>query len=210
MRIHLSILAWLAFFLSPAASGAWPYGYMQKLQNRVADAEGLPRFKDGDELQSAIDNGELVRVEDTEAYRLDMTLGEKDPEHRFRYAYVQPWTKDFIDQELAALHNEFGTRYVITSLVRTQRYQERLCGRRGRNANAICGRSGWRRSAHLTGATVDIGRIGLSEKEQTSIRKRLKELARLHKVIYIEEGGSQLCFHIMVRPSYRTGVTDRR
>jgi hypothetical protein len=204
MRTFWLVLAFLLLIaFLPTHAEAGPYGYMQILQNDLADRYRLPRFKNLDQLKAFIKAGMLVKVVNTDAYILDPTFGEKDPDHRELYAHVQPWTKAFLDRELGTAHEKFGTRYVITSLVRTQKYQDLLCGLHGRrNVNAICGGHGWKRSAHLTGAVVDIGRLGLTAEEQTWMRRRLNVLRSHGKLVYIPEGGQQYCFHIMVLPSY--------
>lgn len=181
------------------ADGRRPHGYMQRLQNALADRYHLPRFQDRDELSAYIKDGKLAKLADTDAYLLDSTFGEKDPDHRALYAHVQPWTKAFLDTEVGSWHAKLDKRFVVTSGVRTQKYQNLLCHG---NANAICGGTGWRRSAHLTGATIDIGRVGLSEQEQDYIEGRLNALTRQGKLVYIAESGQQYCFHIMVLPSY--------
>jgi hypothetical protein len=211
MRIPspVTVILPLILLLSGAAE-AHPHGYMQRLQNDLADRYHLPRFKDIGQLKAYIKAGKMARVEDTDAYRLDATFGEKDPDHRDTYAHVQPWTKAFLDREIGAAHAKFGTQYVITSLVRTQKYQNMLCHG---NANAICGGYGWKRSAHLTGATVDIGRLGLTEEEQDWLEHRLNVLWRQGKLVYIAEAGQQYCLHIMVLPTYlddgKVAVTKR-
>jgi hypothetical protein len=211
MRIFPSLLAILpCLALFSAKAEAHPRGYMQRLQNDLADRYHLPRFQSLGQLNAYIKSGKLVRVEPTAAYEFDKTFAEKDPDHRAAYAHVWPWTKAFLDKELSALHAEYGTRYVITSEVRTQPYQNLLCSSRhgGKNVNAICGCTGWHRSAHLTGAAVDIGRVGLSEKEQAAIRHRLDALWAQGKLVYIQENGSQYCFHIMVLPPYAMHPAD--
>lgn len=200
MRIPSQVKAILPLILLYCSfAEARPYGHMQRLQNDLADRYRLPRFRDFGELLSYVKEGKLSKVEDTAAYRLDVTLGERDPGHRDAYAHVQPWTKAFLDRELGAAHAKFHRQYVITSLVRTQAYQDLLCHE---NANAICGGHGWKRSAHLTGATVDIGRLGLAEEEQAWIERRLNVLWRQGKLVYILEAGQQYCLHVMVLPTY--------
>lgn len=217
MPFYSPLLVFLPLIaLFSATAEARPHRFMQALQNELADHYHLPRFRDIGQLRASINSGKLVKVEETDAYSFDPTFGERDPEHRQLYAHVQPWTKAFLDRELGAAHAKFGTRYVITSMVRTQQYQDMLCGKRSgrRNANAICGARGWQRSAHLTGATVDIGRLGLSDTEQDWIRHRLNMLLLRGKLVYIAEAGQQYCFHIMVLPSYdraaKTDSNDRR
>ncbi len=199
MRKFICMLALLAFLGSLTVDAhARPRGWAQKRQNAAADRHDLTRLEDRSELQRFVDKGLLVEIASTDAYVIDDTLGEKDPDHRRLYRYARPWTKSFLDREIGAAHDMFGTRYVITSLVRTRAYQKKLCRS---NGNAICGAAGWRQSSHLTGATVDISRVGLSRKEEAWLRSHLNALQDAGKILYIPER-SQYCFHIMVLPSY--------
>jgi hypothetical protein len=56
-------------------------------------------------------------------------------------------------------------------------------------------------SPHLTGATIDIGKQGLSGKEITWLRNQLLGLQQAGR-IDVEEEFAQACFHITVYKSY--------
>jgi uncharacterized protein YcbK (DUF882 family) len=197
MRKFISTLVLLAFLLFPNTA-ADARGRAQKRQNAAADKHDLTRIKNRDQLRKFIDAGLLVLVDDTDAYVISDELGEKDPKHRRLYKHARQYTKDFLDDLLSEAHRKFGSRYVVTSLVRTVDYQRKLCRS---NGNAICGSRGWKRSSHLTGAAVDISYVGMSKKERKWFRKELKRLQADGKIIYIREF-SQACFHIMVLPNY--------
>ncbi len=204
MRKIICLFVLLAFLGSLSIDvDARPRGWAQKRQNAAADRHDLTRLEDRSELQGFIDKGLLVEIVSTDAYVIDETLGEMDPDHRRLYRYARPWTKAFLDREVGDAHDRFGTRYVITSLVRTREYQKKLCRS---NGNAICGGTGWKQSSHLTGATVDISRVRMSRKEEAWWRRRLNALQDAGKIVYVPER-RQYCFHIMVVPAY--SATDK-
>jgi hypothetical protein len=111
-----------------------------------------------------------------------------------------------MDKELGAGHAKFGHRFKITSLVRTDAYQGRIC--RSGNGAAICGGDWWEQSLHLTGATVDISKEGMSGKTLAWMRKRLVQLQEQGLASAIEERGA---FHVFVRRAYGKAAkkTDR-
>ncbi len=171
----------------------------QKIQNAVADRYELTRLADSVQLSAFIASGRLVPIRATDAYVISGSLGEMDPAQRRLYAHARPYTKRFLDDVLGEAHQKFGSRYVITSLVRTIEYQRKLCRA---NGNAICGLRGWKRSSHLTGASVDISYLRLSALERRWLLKRLRALARARRIAFVREV-NQACFHVMVFPRDR-------
>lgn len=168
----------------------------QKRANRGATDDDLSRLDDRAELERFIAKGWLVPIGGTSAYYLD-AIGGHDPGHEDLYRHARPWTKRFLDKELGAAHAKFGHQFKITSLVRTQWYQDRIC--RSGNGAAICGGEWWEQSLHLTGATVDISKEGMSRKTLAWMRKRLVRLQSQGLVAAIEERGA---FHVFVRKAY--------
>jgi len=168
----------------------------QKRHNRAADADGLSRLDDRADLERFISAGLLVEVADTDAYYLD-ALGGHDASHADLYAHARPWTKRFLDRELGDAHAKFGHRFKVTSLVRTARYQKKICA--AGNRAAVCGTDWWEQSLHLTGATVDVSKEGMSSKTLAWMRKRLVRLQDQGLVAAIEEAGA---FHVFVRKAY--------
>jgi len=81
--------------------------------------------------------------------------------------------------------------------VLTVEYQKRLMGTNGNAAAA----EGDIASPHLTGATIDIAKVGLSRKELAWMRGRLLALEGAGK-LDVEEEFEQTCFHITVYKSY--------
>jgi hypothetical protein len=194
MRLIIIPLLFLAYASPLQASTA-----SQQRQNRAADRYGLKRFKDRAELRSSIEQGGLVPIKGTAAYELDEGLGSSDDGHQALYRHARPWTKDFLDRELSALHEATGVRFRVTSLVRTEAYQQALS--RGGNRAAIHGPRWWQRSSHLTGATVDISWLDLDRRVTAQLKKRLVELQRQGQVEFIMESYHK-CFHVMVLPTY--------
>jgi hypothetical protein len=76
-------------------------------------------------------------------------------------------------------------------------YQKRLMGTNGNAAAA----EGEIVSPHLTGATIDIAKNGLSRQEMAWMRTRLLALEQAGK-IDVEEEFQQACFHITVYKNY--------
>lgn len=164
--------------------------------NLGADADGLSRIEDRAQLRDFIEAGLLVPIGGTASYRLE-TVGGHDSGHAHLYAHARPWTRRFLDAELGTLRRTFGLRAKVTSLVRTADYQRTLC--RSGNAAAICGGAWWQQSLHLTGATVDISKEGMSKGAKAWMRKRLRALQKRGLVGAIEEHGA---FHVFVRKAY--------
>ena len=168
----------------------------QRSHNAGADADDLTRLQDRDDLERFIEQGHLVPIAGTKSYYLD-TIGGHDSAHAGLYRYARPWTKRFLDREMKSLRAATGVKAKITSLVRTDAYQGRIC--RSGNGAAICGGDWWEQSLHITGAAVDISKEGMSCKALKWMRTRLAKLERQGLVGAIEERGA---FHVFVRKAY--------
>jgi hypothetical protein len=175
-------------------------------QNTKLDAEGLERIEDESDLAARIANGLLVPVPVSSGLTVN---GELLENHRF----CRPWTAQFL-ADLAKAHQAmFHKPLEVSSAVRTVEYQRRLMMRNGNAAPA----DGDIVSPHLTGATVDIAKSGLSRREMAWMRQRLLALQTAGKVD-VEEEFRQACFHITVykdyvpertpRPKHRTAPTS--
>lgn len=111
---------------------------------------------------------------------------------------TRPWTRLFVRQLGYALHELFdGGRLRVTDLTRTETVQKALILANGNAAPA----DGPRRSSHLTGAAVDLSKVGHSEDEILWLRLVLTRLASRGVVNPIEEF-VQPHFHVMVFRSY--------
>jgi LysM repeat protein len=116
---------------------------------------------------------------------------------------ARPWTRQFVHQLGAALHQLFGSHLRVTDLTRTEAVQTALLAT---NLNAAPAR-GPHRSSHLTGASVDLSKTGHSEAELSWLRLVLRRLAGRGVLSAIEEF-VQPHFHVMVFRGY-TGYARR-
>lgn len=159
---------------------------IQLRQNQEADREKLSRIKDAKHLEWMKANGFLVNLPETNEVRVDPRL---EPELRF----CRPWVRDFLLKLANDFYNLFHKPIQINSAVRTVKYQKRL---RKTNRNAAES-DGPMASSHLTGATVDVAKLGYTHDELRWMRQRLIDLEEDGKILATEEHW-QLVFHIMV------------
>jgi uncharacterized protein YcbK (DUF882 family) len=110
---------------------------------------------------------------------------------------TRPWTRQFVEQMAEAFHHLFAKPLRITSLTRTRGHQHAL---RRRNPSAAPA-AGAVQSTHLTGAAVDISKLGLSEREVAWLRTVLARL-RTRGVIHAVEEFGEPHFHVLVRRAY--------
>ncbi len=161
-------------------------------QNQRAEQEGLLRIEDDAAIENLRHSGALVVLPVSQGLRVD----ERLPENR---RFCRGWTGYFLS-DLARVHYaRFHTSLQINSAVRTVEYQRHLLRINGNAAPA----EGDIASPHLTGATVDIAKKGLSPSEVSWMRAYLYPLQASGK-IDVEEEFHQSCFHITVYKSYAT------
>jgi Family of unknown function (DUF5715) len=159
-------------------------------QNEKTDADHLERIENDDDLHARIVQGVLVPVPASNGLVVNPAL----PEDR---RYCRPWTAKFLS-DLAHAHDlQFHHPFEVSSAVRTVEYQKKLM-RTNHNAAAA---EGDVVSPHLTGATIDIAKAGLTRHELYWMRDRLNTLQSQGK-IDVEEEFKQSCFHITVYRSY--------
>ncbi len=167
------------------------------IQNRYADRADLSRMRDAAMVHRFHRNGYLKRVPvSTRHYYL----------HRIpaNYRYLRPWSKLFLDRISRQFHARFRKKLRVTSLVRTVALQRALARRNGNAAPAV----GERRSSHLTGATLDISKRGMSQQEIQWMRRVISSLKRQGYLYAIEEF-RQPVFHVMVYRNYPDYVQAR-
>lgn len=167
-------------------------------QNARSEEEDLERIEDDADLQDRIAHGLLVRVPESASLTVNAAL----PEDR---RYCRPWTADFLTDLAQAHHTQFHSPLVVSSAVRTVEYQKRLM-RTNRNAADA---EGDIVSPHLTGATIDIAKSGLSRREMEWMRKQLLGYQNAG-VIDVEEEFHQRCFHVTVYKNYQAASPSRR
>ena len=123
--------------------------------------------------------------------------------------YLRPWTKLFLSRLSSQFRARFGRPLRVTSLLRTAEYQRSL---QRRNGNAAAD-DGPKRSAHLTGASLDISKKGTTGAERRWLKSVLSSLHNGGQIYAIEEF-KQPVFHILVHRQYvnyvnqKTGSSD--
>jgi hypothetical protein len=163
-------------------------------QNTRSVADDLERIEDDVDLADRISRGMLVPVPQSSGLIVNPAL----PADR---RYCRPWTATFLT-DLARQHQaKFHTPITVSSAVRTVEYQKRLMRINHNAADA----EGDVVSPHLTGATIDIAKSGLSRHELLWMRAHLLPLQEAGK-IDVEEEFHQACFHITVYKSYVPGA----
>jgi hypothetical protein len=167
-------------------------------QNTRSEEENLERIENDVDLQDRIDRGLLVRVPESSALAVNSAL----PDNR---RYCRPWTADFLTNLARAHFSQFHTPLMVSSAVRTVEYQMRLMRINGNAADA----EGDIVSPHLTGATIDIAKSGLSRHELEWMRRQLLAYQNAG-IIDVEEEFHQRCFHITVYKDSGSGSQSRR
>jgi hypothetical protein len=159
-------------------------------QNERAEADGLERILDEDDLSNRIAQKLLIPVPASSGLIVNSSLPET---HR----YCRPWTANFLS-DLAVAHTARWHKPVtVSSAVRTVEYQHQLMRTNGNAAAA----EGDIVSPHLTGGTVDIVKQGMSRQELYWMRAWLLALQQTG-TIDVEEEFRQRCFHITVYKDY--------
>ena len=167
-------------------------------QNERDDAEGLTRIEDDAQLNAMRRGGELVALPVSAQLRVNPDL----PVNR---RYARPWTAKFLANTARAHYVRFHRSLQVNSAVRTVEYQRYLLRVNGNAAPA----EGDTASPHETGATIDIGKKGLSLSEIAWMRAYLLPLETAGK-IDVEEEFYQSCFHITVYKSYMPAARPAR
>jgi hypothetical protein len=159
-------------------------------QNEKSEADGLERIEDDDDLRDRIEHKFLVPV----PVSAKLAVSEDLPQDR---RYCRPWTAVFLINLARAHAAQFPKPLIVSSAVRTVEYQKQLMEINGNAAAA----EGDIVSPHVTGATIDIAKHGLSRQEVGWLRRWLLPLQTAGK-IDVEEEFQQACFHITVYKSY--------
>lgn len=167
-------------------------------QNEKTDADNLERIENDDDLRDRIARGMLVPVPTSSALAINQNL---PPDRR----YCRPWTARFLADLARAHETQFHRPLEVSSAVRTVDYQKRLMGVNGNAAPA----EGDIVSPHVTGATIDIAKSGLTQREIYWMRGRLLALQNQGK-LDVEEEFQQACFHITVYKSYVAPKSNRK
>jgi len=162
----------------------------QVIQNRRADRDDLSRMTNVAMVQRFARAGLLVPVPSSTKYYYTRYIPAK-------YRYLRPWSKLFLDRLSSQYYARFRKRLRITSMVRTMALQSSLAKRNKNAAPAY----GSRRSSHLTGATLDISKKGMTSRELEWMRRVLYSLKQ-RGYLYAVEEFQQPAFHVMVYRNY--------
>lgn len=159
-------------------------------QNIIADVEGLSRIQNDAQIREMLAEHLLVPLP------VGNTL-EVDPRLPANRRYCRPWTADFLSNIAHEHTGLFQRPLQVNSAVRTVQFQEHLERINGNAAPA----TGDTASPHLTGATIDIAKKGMSSREIGWMRDYLGRLQDAGK-LDVEEEFQQACFHISVYKTY--------
>jgi Family of unknown function (DUF5715) len=162
-------------------------------QDQRDEAEGLKRIQNDAQLNQMRHDGKLVPIPVSTQLRVNPDL----PVDR---RCTRPWTAKFLAATARAHYFRFHRSLQVNSAVRTVQFQRRLILVNGNAAPA----TGDTASPHLMGATIDIGKKGMSLSEIAWMRAYLLPLQEAGK-IDVEEEFYQACFHITVYESYAPG-----
>lgn len=190
LNIVIFCIVFFCSGISIAAENLRKTPYSLHEQNEQADADELPRLEEKD-LEVFKGSGWLVPLPDNNrTVIVDYRLSEK-------YRWCTHWTHRFLLDFGSKSKLFIGKAVLVTSAIRTVESQKSLIKINGNAAEA----EGPKRSSHLTGATIDIAKKGLSKKQLDWIRNYLAEL-RKRGVIHVTEEFQQAVFHIMVFKNY--------
>ena len=159
-------------------------------QNVRADQDGLTRIEDDGDIADMLRSRQLVALPASSSLRVDPRLASNR-------RYCRSWTASFLSDLSRAHYTRFRTPLQVNSAVRTVAYQRHLQGINGNAAPA----EGDIASPHLTGATIDIGKKGLTISQIGWMRAYLLPLQAKGR-IDVEEEFQQACFHVTVYRSY--------
>lgn len=204
MTLIQTILAICVLVLAPLAAAAATLratSESQVIQNEQADQDRLSRMEDQGMIDRYARLKLLVPVNDQ---RRDFYIYNVPGERR----YLRPWAKLFLERLGRQYRGRFGRSLRITSMVRTADHQRTL---QGYNPNAAAP-VGEKRSAHLTGACIDISKKDMSRAQMRWLRQVLSSLKQKGYLFAVEEF-TVPNFHIMVHRDYpqyveRLGADD--
>lgn len=165
-------------------------------QNQKASEDDLERIQDDAQLAQLTQSKELVSL----PVNRSLTVDSKLPEER---RYCRPWTANFLENISKTYYAAFKGPLQVNSAVRTVEFQEKL---RRHNHNAAP-EDGDTASPHLTGATIDIAKRGMSRKQLTWTRMYLLKLQNMG-LVDAEEEFHQRVFHITVYRDYGLAQTE--
>lgn len=165
-------------------------GSRESLLRQNERTDELERIQDDEQLTELTESGALVDLPQDATVVVAPNL----PEER---RYCRPWTRTFIADFARDYFDRFGEPLQVTSAVRTVAVQNKL---RRHNHNAAES-EGDLASPHLTGATIDIGKRGMTKPQLEWCRDYLLDQQN-RGVVDVEEEFRQRVFHITVYQDY--------
>jgi hypothetical protein len=159
-------------------------------QNIMVGQDQLERIQDDQQLVELITHQQLVELPEDGTIIVNNAL---PPERR----YCRPWTRSFLASFAQDHFEEFHRPLMVTSAVRTVDVQRQL-RRWNVNAAALDGDTA---SPHLTGAAVDISKVGMTRAELNWARQYLLKLVN-DGTLDAEEEFLQPVFHVTVYKSF--------
>lgn len=179
---------------APSSLDGW-FDHGLDKENMIIVADDLTRVQDVAALKRLIKQGHVVRVPDRgSGFVLDSRIGTCDRLSRRFYRYARPYTVRFLTRFASQYRAKFHDSFVVTSLIRTCDYQNRL--RRSNSNAATC-----EETSHTAGSTVDLNKNTMTPKGREWARQVFLDLERRGLIQATEERG-QPVFHIMVRRAY--------
>ncbi len=176
-------------------------------QNRAADEYDLSRMDNAAEIRRLVKSGYLVSIARRgRGYYLDRRIGRGYARREVLY-YARPWVRKFLVREGEHFADRFrGARFKVSSLIRTEAYQDIL---KGRNVNAARGDDDQTRSPHLTGSALDISKKGMTARQLAWMRDHLVTLQETGWIIGTEEMATN-AFHVFVQPTFGASTEPTR
>jgi uncharacterized protein DUF5715 len=165
-------------------------GSRESLLRQNERTDELERIQDDEQLTELTESGALVDLPQDATVVVAPNL----PEER---RYCRPWTRTFIEDFARDYSAQFHEPLQVTSAVRTVAVQKKL-RRHNHNAAEIEGELA---SPHLTGATIDIGKRGMTKPQLEWCRDYLLDQQN-RGVVDVEEEFRQRVFHITVYQDY--------
>ena len=193
----LLLVACLSLTLAASGASLRATRSSQLVQNQRADGDRLSRMEDDSMTERFVRLKLLEPVPSkTSGYYLHAVRADN--------RYLRPWTKLFLSRLSSQFRARFGKPLRVTSLLRTAEYQ-RILQRRNGNAAAD---DGPKRSAHLTGASLDISKKGMTAAQRQWLKNVLSSLHNGGQLYAIEEF-RQPVFHILVHRQYEDYVDGK-
>ena len=166
-------------------------------QNMKVDEDDLQRIEDDTQLAELIQKQQLLGLPESKQVTIDPTL----PEAR---RYCRPWTRAFLQEFGNNYFAEFHQPLQVNSAVRTIAFQKKL-RRHNHNAADLDGDTA---SPHLTGASVDLAKHGMTRKQLKWMRENLLAMQQ-NGDIDVEEEFRQRVFHITVYKSFELSRAEQ-